>query len=72
MIRGNALYVNTVQGDRANVWRLPLNGGPSRPITAFTDQLLFDFALSDDFERDGLMVVARGPRLRDAQLITGF
>jgi|CXWL01.1.fsa_nt_gi WD40 repeat protein len=71
-IRGDALYVNTVQGDRANVWRVPLNGAPARRITAFTEQLLFDFALSDDFERAGLILVARGPRLRDAQLITGF
>jgi serine/threonine protein kinase len=58
-----------VAGDRANVWFLPLDGKPGRKVTSFTDQLLFDFALSDDGER---LLVARGPRLRDAQLITGF
>jgi len=72
VLRGDALYVNTVPGDRTNVWRIPLDGGPSRRVTAFTEQLLFDFALSDDFDRDGLILAARGPRLRDAQLITGF
>jgi Tol biopolymer transport system component/tRNA A-37 threonylcarbamoyl transferase component Bud32 len=72
VIRGDALYVNTVQGDRANVWRVPLSGGSPVRITAFTEQVLFDFALPDDFERDSLILVARGRRLRDAQLITGF
>ncbi len=70
VLRGDGIYVNTVPGDRANVWFLPLDGKPGRKVTAFTDQLLFDFALSDDDEET--LLVARGPRLRDAQLITGF
>ena len=69
LLRGDGLYVNTVAGDRANVWFVPLSGAPPRKVTSFTDQLLFDFALSDDEET---LLVARGPRLRDAQLITGF
>jgi hypothetical protein len=65
----NGLYLNTMPGDRANVWLQPLDGRPARRITSFEDQLLFDFAIS----RDGrTLAVARGPRLRDAQLITGF
>ena len=63
------LYLNTVAGDRANVWFQPLDGKAARRITSFTDQLVFDFAISDDGES---LLIARGPRLRDAQLITGF
>ena len=69
VLRDEGLYLNTVAGDRANVWFQPLDGKPARRITSFTDQLVFDFAISDDGES---LLVARGPRLRDAQLITGF
>ena len=63
------VYMNTMPGDRANVWLQPLDGRPARRLTSFDDQILFDFAVS----RDGqTLAVARGPRLRDAQLITGF
>jgi Tol biopolymer transport system component len=68
-LRDEGIYLNTVPGDRANVWLLPTGGGPARKLTAWDDQLLFDFALS----RDGsTLAAARGPRLRDAQRITGF
>jgi WD40 repeat protein len=66
----DGIYFNTARGDRGNVWFLPLAGGPARNVTGYDDQnLMFEFALS----RDGKMLaMARGPRLRDAQLITGF
>ncbi len=65
----DGLYLNTMPGDRANVWLQPLDGRPARRITSFEDQILFDFAVS----RDGkTLAVSRGPRLRDAQLITDF
>ncbi len=65
----DGIYLNTMPGDRANVWLQPLDGRPARQVTSFEDQILFDFAVS----RDGqTLAVARGPRLRDAQLITGF
>ena len=69
VLRDEGVYLNTVAGDRANVWLQPLDGKPARRITSFTDQLMFDFAISDD---GASLLVARGPRLRDAQLITGF
>ena len=48
---------------------VPLDGRPAVRVTSFEDQLLFDFAVS----RDGTtLALVRGPRLRDAQLITGF
>lgn len=68
-LRDDGVYANTLPGDRANVWFLPLDGGPPRRITSFEDQLIFDFAISPD---GSTLAIARGPRLRDAQLITGF
>ncbi len=69
VLTDDGVYLNTMPGDRANVWLQPLDGRPARRITSFEDQLVFDFAIS----RDGkTLAVARGPRLRDAQLITGF
>ena len=69
VLRDEGIYLNTVPGDRSNVWLLPAGGGPARKLTAWDDQLLFDFAVS----RDGsTLAAARGPRLRDAQRITGF
>lgn len=38
-------------------------------VTSFDDELLFDFAVSRD---GGTLAVVRGPRIRDAQVITGF
>ena len=68
-IVGDGIYLNTVRGDRANVWFQPLDGRPARRITSFDDQLLFDFAVSDD---ESMLAIVRGTRLRDAQVITGF
>jgi hypothetical protein len=68
VLRDDGLYLNTMPGDRGNVWHLPLDGTPKR-ITAFEDSLMFDFALSDDGRT---LAVARGPLVRDALLIRGF
>ena len=69
VLRDEGVYMNAVTGDRSNVWLQPLDGTPPRRITSFDEQLLFDFTISRD--RSSLAVV-RGPRLRDAQLLTGF
>ena len=69
VLTDDGVYLNTIPGDRANLWLRPLDGRPAVRVTSFEDQLLFDFAVS----RDGTMLAfVRGPRLRDAQLITGF
>jgi len=69
VLTDDGVYLNTMPGDRANLWLRPLDGRPAVRVTSFEDQLLFDFAVS----RDGTMFsFVRGPRLRDAQLITGF
>ena len=69
VLTDDGVYLNTMPGDRANVWLRPLDGRPEVRVTSFEDQLLFDFTVS----RDGTtLALVRGPRLRDAQLITGF
>lgn len=63
------LYINTMAGDRANVWLQPTDGRPAKRITDFQDQIVFDFALS----RDGKSLAwSRGARTRDAMLVRGF
>jgi Tol biopolymer transport system component len=69
VLTGDGIYLNTMPGDRANVWLQPLDGRPARRVTAFEDQILFDFAVSAD---GAMLAVVRGTRLRDAQVITGF
>jgi Tol biopolymer transport system component len=65
----DGIYLNTMSGDYSNVWLQPIDGRPARRITSFEDDLVFDFAVSRD---GGTLAVARGPRLRDAQVVTGF
>jgi Tol biopolymer transport system component len=68
-LNDDGVLLNTMPGDRANVWLLPFSGAAPRRLTSFEDRQLFDFALS----RDGkTLALARGPRVRDAQMITGF
>lgn len=65
--RGDALLINTRIGDRANLWRLPLDGGALERITDFAgDQLLWWAAAPD-----GRVAFARGKSVRDAVLIEG-
>jgi hypothetical protein len=69
IFREDGLFLNTMPGDRTNVWLLPLDGSAPRRITNFDDQNLFDFAFSDDGRT---LAVARGPRVRDAVLVKNF
>jgi Tol biopolymer transport system component len=68
-LRDEGFYVNSLVGDESNVWLVPARGGEPKRMTAFEDQTLYDFAISPD---GATLAVSRGPRLRDAQLITGF
>ena len=63
------LYLNTVTGDRANVWLQPLDGRPPKRVTDFQDQFVFDLALSPDGKS---LAYSRGSRTRDAVLVRGF
>jgi hypothetical protein len=64
-----ALIINTAPGDRANLWRLPLDGSEAQRLTDFTDETLFWFEYSPDGET---LVVSSGQLLRDAVLIRDF
>jgi eukaryotic-like serine/threonine-protein kinase len=66
---GQALVVNTMPSDRANLWRLPLDGSRPVRLTSFEEKMLLAF--SPLRARAGF-VVARGDLSRDAVLITGF
>ncbi|MFN8095930.1 MAG: protein kinase [Vicinamibacteria bacterium] len=63
------LYLNTVPGDRANVWRVPLDGRAPQRVTDFQDGLLYSFDVSPDGRT---LVYSRGPRTRDALLLRNF
>ncbi len=66
---GKALVVNTVEGDHANLWRIPLDGSPRRKLTAFDEHVIFTFA---PLPGEKGWVLSRGDLSRDAVLITGF
>lgn len=66
---GRNIVINTVKGDRANLWAIPLDGSAARKLTSFDEHTLFAFA---PLPRDGGWVVSRGALSRDALLITGF
>jgi Tol biopolymer transport system component len=69
VFREEGLYLNTMPGDRANVWHQPLDARPPKRVTDFQDQLVFDFAFSPDGRS---LAYSRGPRTRDALLLGGF
>ncbi|HYK05729.1 MAG TPA: protein kinase [Thermoanaerobaculia bacterium] len=66
---GTALVVNAMPGERANLWRLPLDGSKPTRITNFDENTILSFAPLRG--RNG-WVVARGEFSRDAVVITGF
>jgi len=66
---GTALVVNTMPSDRANLWRLPLDGSKPARITNFEEHTILSFASLRG--RNG-WVMARGEFSRDAVVITGF
>jgi Tol biopolymer transport system component len=69
LFRDEGLYLNTMPGDRANIWLQPLDGKPPRRITDFQDSLVWGFAVSPDGKS---LAYGRGPLIRDAMLVRGF
>jgi len=65
----DGLYLNSMAGDRANIWLQPLDGRPPKRLTDFQDQIIFEFALSPDGKS---LAYCRGSRIRDALLVRGF
>jgi Tol biopolymer transport system component len=66
---GKGLLHNSALNDRSNIWLQPLDGGESRKVTRFSDQVLFAFDRSADGK---MLIIARGTLTRDAVLIKDF
>lgn len=66
---GQALLINTMPTDRANLWRLPLDGSEPQRLTRFDDSLLYWVDFSPDGET---MAIARGNLTRDVVVIRDF
>ncbi|NHZ73826.1 MAG: hypothetical protein GWP16_05095, partial [Nitrospirae bacterium] len=66
---GTSLLTNTVAGDRANLYRLPLDGSAPQRLTDFDDRRMYWYEVAPDGET---LVVARGELSRDAVLIENF
>ena len=66
---GEALLVNSAPGDRANIWRLPLDGGEPERLTDFSDELLFWFEPLGDGQS---LIVSTGRISRDALLLRNY
>ena len=66
---GESLLTNTMPGDRANLWRLPLDGGEPERLTDFDDRRLYWYEFTPDGEG---LVITRGDLSRDAVLIENF
>jgi serine/threonine protein kinase len=66
---GQALVINTMPGDRANLWRLPLDGSEPERLTNFGELRLYWWEFSPDGES---LVVTRGDLSRDAVLMRNF
>lgn len=54
------------RGGVENLWGQPIDGGPPRQLTAFSDNYIFSF----DWARDGNLAVSRGVQTSDVVLIT--
>lgn len=66
---GKSLLVNTMPRDRANLYRLPLDGGEPERLTDFDDRRMYWFGLAPDGET---LVISRGDLSRDAVLLENF
>jgi Tol biopolymer transport system component len=67
---GDALIVNTAPSDRANLWRVPLDGSKPERLTNFQELTIMGFAPLRGGRKG--WIVSRGDQSRDAVLITGF
>jgi Tol biopolymer transport system component len=65
---GQAITFLKAENGAANIWEQPVNGGPARPATKFTAELILGF----DWSRDGDLICARGYEARDPVLISNF
>ena len=64
---GKSILYSVNSNNVSNIWSQPIEGGPPKRVTEFTDSLITSFAWSRDGKQ---LVCARGQLLRDAVLIT--
>ncbi|MEO7660408.1 MAG: hypothetical protein ABIV48_12415, partial [Pyrinomonadaceae bacterium] len=65
---GQAITFIKTENGVSNFWDQPVNGGPAKPVTKFTAELVLGF----DWSRDGDLICARGYEARDPVLISNF
>lgn len=64
---GAITFANNVN-DVGNIWEQPVAGGPSKPVTHFTSDKIYNF----DWSSDGRLALSRGAWQTDAVLIKNF
>ena len=64
---GKSILYTATTNNVTNIWRLPLDGGPSKQVTDFNDMLITGFAWSHDGKQ---LACTRGALMRDAILVT--
>jgi len=62
---GKAVTYSLLRKGVANIWRLPVTGGPATQITDFKSDVIFDFC----WATNGDLLIARGPVTRNVVLI---
>jgi eukaryotic-like serine/threonine-protein kinase len=66
---GRAIAYIVTENEVSNIWAQPLDGGPSKQLTDFKSERIFNFAWSRDGQK---IALSRGIVNRDVVLITGF
>ncbi len=64
---GKSLLYTVTTNSVTNIWSQPIDGGPAKQVTNFTDLLMTGFAWSHDGKQ---LVCTRGTLVRDAILVT--
>jgi eukaryotic-like serine/threonine-protein kinase len=64
---GKSILYTVNTNNVSNIWSQPIDGGPPKQITNFTDMLMTGFAWSRDGKQ---LICTRGTLLRDAVLVT--
>ena len=64
-----AIQYALVRGTAANIWEVPLTGGPPRQVTSFDSLAIGDFGWSGDGKT---LAVARGTSGSDVIVMTNF
>jgi Tol biopolymer transport system component len=66
---GKGIYYVDTRGNIPNVWIMPIDGGPAKPVTNFTSGFLYRYAFSRD---DKQLALAQGTLTSDIVLIKDF